>query len=101
MLNHLLGIEELDANQIIALLDRAKILASTSTQPQPGALVGRLVATLFFEASTRTKASFELAARRLGAEVLSLAMSSSSTSKGETLADTAQTIDAMGPDIVI
>jgi aspartate carbamoyltransferase catalytic subunit len=59
------------------------------------------VATLFFEASTRTRTSFELAARKLGAEVAGLAVATSSTSKGETLADTAKTVDAMGPDVVV
>jgi aspartate carbamoyltransferase catalytic subunit len=99
MLQHFLGIEETPAAQITELLDRAESLAN---QPNPEkTLSGRVVATLFFEASTRTRTSFELAAQRLGADVLSFSMSTSSTSKGETLSDTAKTIDAMGPDIVV
>jgi aspartate carbamoyltransferase catalytic subunit len=99
MLQHLLGIEETSASDINALLARAALFASQASPEK--ILRGRLVATLFFEASTRTRTSFELAAQRLGAEVLSFTASTSSTSKGETLSDTAKTIDAMGPDIVI
>ena len=99
MLQHLLGIEETPASDLTALLDRAALFAS-QTAPQKS-LSGRLVATLFFEASTRTRTSFELAAQRLGAEVLSFTVSTSSTSKGETLSDTAKTIDAMHPDIIV
>ncbi|MEO1941373.1 MAG: aspartate carbamoyltransferase, partial [Campylobacterales bacterium] len=72
---------------------------------QPGdyreELAGRLVINVFFENSTRTRSSFEIAAKRLGAEVVNLDVARSSTSKGETLFDTAANLDAMGPDAIV
>jgi aspartate carbamoyltransferase catalytic subunit len=97
-LNHLLSVKDLPAEECARLFDRAALFANT---PAPSSLAGRLVATLFFENSTRTRTSFELAAQRLGAEVLSFSVSTSSTAKGESLADTAQTLDAMRPDVVV
>ena len=99
----LLGIEELERPEIEAILDRAR-----SFQPPPGepfqrfdTLRGRSVVNLFFEASTRTRVSFELAARRLGAEATSIQASGSSVSKGESLVDTLNTLVAMRPDAII
>ncbi len=99
----LLDIESLDRPSIESLLLRAK-----DFQPSPGAsfrrfdtLKGRTVVNLFFEASTRTRTSFEIAARRLGAETLSIAASGSSVSKGESLVDTLNTLGAMRPDAIV
>lgn len=99
MLTQLLAIQPLRAAEITALLDRARRYTAAPQSPAP--LAGRLVATLFFENSTRTRGSFELAARHLGAEVLGFTVATSSTAKGETLEDTARTLDAMGPDIIV
>jgi aspartate carbamoyltransferase catalytic subunit len=100
---HLLGIEGLSAEEITRLLDLSQ---SYATQPKddPRArqlLRGRTVMNLFFENSTRTLTSFELAAKRLGADVINMAVSTSSIKKGETLLDTAMTLNAMGPDVLI
>jgi aspartate carbamoyltransferase catalytic subunit len=102
-MNGLLGIEHLTREEIQAILDRTK-----DFQPPPGQrfrkfdlLAGRMVVNLFFEASTRTRTSFELAARRLGAEAVSIQAQSSSVSKGESLVDTLNTLGAMRPDAII
>ena len=97
---HLLGIEGLAASDAVALLDAADGFydAPSSTPP---ALRGDTVFTAFFEASTRTRTSFEIAARRLGASVLSVALAASSVTKGETLLDTVRTIAAMGASTVV
>jgi aspartate carbamoyltransferase catalytic subunit len=97
---HLLGIAGLDRPAIDGILDRADgLLADPSAHRR--ALAGRTVVNAFFEPSTRTRTSFELAAKRLGAEVVSFEASGSSLSKGETLLDTCRTLDAMGPDAVV
>lgn len=100
---HLLGLEHLSADQINSVLDLAKHY-DTITSGGSGrldVLKGLVVANLFFENSTRTRTSFSLAARRLGADTVDFTASSSSLSKGETFIDTAQTIEAMGVDLVV
>jgi aspartate carbamoyltransferase catalytic subunit len=100
---HLLGIEGLKAQEIVALLDAADEAVSLSRQVEKkrSVLRGRTQINLFFEASTRTQASFELAGKRLGADVMNMAVANSSVKKGETLIDTAATLNAMRPDIII
>lgn len=99
---HLLTLQDLGRERILALLDRA---AELRTRFRAGALppllAGRTVVNLFFEPSTRTRTSFELAARRLGALVVNFDIASSSTSKGETLEDTLATLEAMQADAFV
>ena len=99
----LLGIEPLDRAEIQAILDRAKDFQAVQNQPvqKRDALRGRTVVNLFFEASTRTRTSFEIAAKRLGADAVSITASGSSVSKGESLVDTLNTLAAMRPDAII
>jgi aspartate carbamoyltransferase catalytic subunit len=102
-LHHLLTLEDLDRTTLQALLDRAQhfhVSPGEPTQQHP-TLAGKTVANLFFEPSTRTRSSFELAARRLGAEVLNLDLTTSSTVKGESLLDTLYTLQAMNVDILV
>src|SRR6516164_9370220 len=101
--NGLLGIEGLERSEIEAILARAR-----DFQPAPGetfkrfeTLRGRMIVNLFFENSTRTRTSFEIAARRLGAEAVSIAASGSSVSKGESLVDTLNTLAAMRPSAIV
>ena len=100
---HLLGIADLSAGDIHFLLDRAEQAVGVSRQrnKKKSALKGRTQINLFFEASTRTQSSFELAGKRLGADVMNMAVGSSSVKKGETLIDTAMTLNAMRPDLLI
>jgi len=100
---HLLGIEPLHPVEITALLDRADAYAEATRAGIGHApvLQGLTQINMFFEASTRTQASFELAGRHLGAEVMSMAMATSSLKKGETLIDTALTLNAMRPDLLV
>lgn len=100
---HLLGLEGLDAADLRFLLETARGLESVSTRSvkKVPALRGKVVVNLFFEPSTRTKSSFYLAASRLSADVLDFSASTSSTSKGETLRDTARNIEAMGVDVIV
>ncbi len=100
---HLLGIEGLSRAEIVGLLDLAGEFVELNRQieKKTTALRGRTLINLFFEASTRTQASFELAGKRLGADVMSMAVGSSSIRKGETLIDTAITLNAMHPDIIV
>jgi aspartate carbamoyltransferase catalytic subunit len=100
---HLLGVDGLNPLQVAALLDLAESLVPLSRQPAKrlDLLDGRTVVNLFFENSTRTQASFELAAKRLGADVLNLSPRTSSMSKGETLIDTAKSLNAMRPDMLV
>ncbi len=100
---HLLGLEDLSRDEILAVLDTAVHFGQDSTQrwKKRSNLAGRVVVNLFFEPSTRTRMSFALAARRLGADVLDFSPSGSSTSKGETFIDTAKNIEAMGIDLVV
>ncbi len=102
-LNHLLTIEALSKQEITAILDRAQELIDKSynTKAVLRDLASITVANLFFEPSTRTRCSFELAAKRLGAEVLNLEMGTSSMVKGETLIDTLQTIAAMDVQVLV
>ena len=99
----LLDIESLDRPAIEAILDRARFF-----QPAPGEtfkrlerLKGKTVVNLFFESSTRTRVSFEIAARRLGADTLTIAAAGSSVSKGESLVDTLNTLAAMRPHAIV
>ena len=100
---HLLGIEGLSESDIVGLLDLAEIAAESNRQvtKKLDLLRGRTQINLFFEASTRTQSSFELAGKRLGADVMNMAVSASSIKKGETLLDTAMTLNAMRPDILV
>ncbi|UUP15828.1 aspartate carbamoyltransferase catalytic subunit [Nitratireductor thuwali] len=100
---HLLGIKGLSPLDIEMLLDRADEAVAISRQPEKKSarLRGRTQINLFYEASTRTQSSFELAGKRMGADVMNMSVASSSTKKGETLLDTAVTLNAMRPDILI
>jgi aspartate carbamoyltransferase catalytic subunit len=100
---HLLGIEGLSAAEITGLLDLSEEFVTLNRQVEKkrAVLRGRTQINLFFEASTRTQASFELAGKRLGADVMNMAVAQSSIKKGETLIDTALTLNAMHPDILI
>jgi aspartate carbamoyltransferase catalytic subunit len=102
-LRHLVTLKGLPRELLVELLDRAEgFLTAPGDYPASSrALAGRTVANLFFEPSTRTRASFELAARRLGAEVLSLDVSMSSRAKGETILDTIYTLQAMQVDVFV
>ena len=101
--SHLLGLEDLKREEIVTILDLAEHFSKDSQSPRRkrANLDGKVVVNLFFEPSTRTRMSFSLAARRLGADVLDFSPSGSSTSKGETFIDTAKNIEAMGIDIVV
>ncbi len=100
---HLLGIDGLSASEIEALLDLAEteIDVSRQIEKKKSVLRGRTQINLFFESSTRTQSSFELAGKRLGADVMNMSVSTSSVKKGETLVDTAMTLNAMRPDILV
>ena len=100
---HLLGIEGLGKSDIVALLDLADEAVDVSRQVEKkkASLRGRTQINLFFEASTRTQSSFELAGKRLGADVMNMSVGSSSVKKGETLIDTAVTLNAMRPDVIV
>jgi aspartate carbamoyltransferase catalytic subunit len=100
---HLLGFEGLAADEITNLLDRAEsyVAQNRSGQKKTDLLRGLTVINLFFENSTRTRTSFELAGKRLGADVINMSVSWSSIKKGETLIDTAMTLNAMHPDVLV
>lgn len=100
---HLLGIEGLQPPHIHYLLDLADeaVEVSRQVEKQKAVLRGRTQINLFFEASTRTQSSFEIAGKRLGADVLNMSVSTSSVKKGETLIDTAATLNAMRPDLLV
>ncbi len=100
---HLLGIEPLAPPEITALLDRADHYAAVNrgAAKHGHALAGLTQVNMFFENSTRTQASFEIAGMRLGADVMSMPMQASSLKKGETLIDTALTLNAMHPDLLV
>lgn len=102
-LNHLLGIRELSADQITHLLDTSESFRDVSKREikKVPALRGRTVINLFFEPSTRTRTSFEIAAKRLSADAVNISVSTSSVSKGETLLDTARNLEAMAPDCIV
>jgi aspartate carbamoyltransferase catalytic subunit len=100
---HLLGIEPLQPSDIEAILDTAQALREVLDRPikKVPALRGKTVVNLFYEASTRTRASFEIAEKVLSADSLSIATSTSSVQKGETLLDTARNLEAMNPDMIV
>src|SRR5271157_1667965 len=100
---HLLGIEGLSRPEIESLLDLSDeaVAISRQVEKKRATLRGRTQINLFFEASTRTQSSFELAGKRLGADVMNMAVGNSSVKKGETLIDTAMTLNAMRPDIIV
>jgi len=99
---HLVGLRELGAPELRRLLDRAKELRSQVKRDGPlDILRGKNIGLVFLEPSTRTRFSFEMAARKLGADVLSMSAEGSSTSKGETLWDTAKTLRAHGADAFV
>ena len=99
----LLGLRDLSREEIVEILDTAARFRSVSERriKKVPTLRGRTVVTVFFEDSTRTRLSFDLAAKRLSADTLSFSASNSSTKKGETLMDTARNLDAMKPDAII
>ena len=100
---HILGIKDLNADEIGFILDTAasfKEINSREIKKVP-TLRGKTIVNLFFEASTRTRTSFEIAGKRLSADTVNISASSSSVVKGETLEDTAQNIEAMHPDIIV
>jgi aspartate carbamoyltransferase catalytic subunit len=100
---HLLGLEQLSGEEITLILDKAEVFkrAAAAGERKIPLLTGKTCVNLFFENSTRTRSSFGLAARRLGADTLDFAASTSSLSKGETFIDTAKNIEAMGVDLVV
>jgi aspartate carbamoyltransferase catalytic subunit len=99
----LLGIRELSVEEITTILDTAESFKEVSARAikKVPALRGKTVINLFFEASTRTRTSFELAAKRLSADAVNISTSTSSVSKGESLIDTAQNLQAMSPDAIV
>jgi aspartate carbamoyltransferase catalytic subunit len=101
--DHLLTIAQLSAEDVTEILDAAEAFIEVSRRPvrKVPTLRGKTVVNLFFEASTRTRTSFELAGKRLSADVVNISSSSSSVSKGESLLDTCKTVGAMRPDIVV
>ncbi|MGH6988276.1 MAG: aspartate carbamoyltransferase catalytic subunit [Stellaceae bacterium] len=100
---HLLGIDGLSAAAISYLLDRAEgyIEQNRGVDKKQSLLRGRTIINLFFENSTRTRTSFELAGKRLGGDVINMSVATSSIKKGETLIDTAMTLTAMHPDVLV
>jgi aspartate carbamoyltransferase catalytic subunit len=102
-MRHLLSIEDLDRAGIERILDRARSFTEVSEREikKVPTLRGRRVLNLFYEASTRTRSSFELAAKSLSADVVNFVSSGSSVEKGESLKDTVQTLSAYGPDVIV
>jgi aspartate carbamoyltransferase catalytic subunit len=100
---HLLGIEGLSPHDIGLLLDRSELYVEQNRQgdKKQSLLRGRTIINLFFENSTRTRTSFELAGKRLGGDVINMSVQASSIKKGETLIDTAMTLNAMHPDVLV
>ncbi len=100
---HLLSVEELSKEEIVLVMKTAASFkeVSTRTVKKVPALRGKTIANLFFESSTRTRTSFELAAKRLSADIVNFSSTGSSTSKGESLKDTARNIEAMNVDIIV
>lgn len=99
---HLLGIETLSREDIQSILDASEhfVARNRAVDKKHSTLKGRTLINLFFEDSTRTRTSFELAGKRLGMDVINMSVSSSSVKKGETLIDTAMTLNAMNPDVI-
>lgn len=102
-MKHLLAIEDLSRDDLYKLLNNAQEMVEISGRDikKVPALRGKTVINLFFESSTRTRSSFEIAGKRLSADVVNISASSSSVSKGETLLDTARTLAAMAPDVLV
>jgi aspartate carbamoyltransferase catalytic subunit len=100
---HLLGIADLTPEEILLILDTAEAMKEIGSRPikKVPTLRGKTVVNLFFEASTRTRTSFEVAEKRLSADTLSIAVAASSVVKGETLVDTVRNLEAMSPDIIV
>src|SRR2546421_10708286 len=100
---HLLGIRGLSAEEITHILDTAETFREVSEREikKVPTLRGRTVINLFFEPSTRTRTSFEIAGKRLSADVINISSSASSVSKGETLLDTARNLEAKAPDCIV
>jgi aspartate carbamoyltransferase catalytic subunit len=100
---HLLGIEDLSPRDIVQYLDTAEVFFDVSRRKvrKVPTLRGKTVINLFYEASTRTRTSFEIAGKRLSGDVINLSVSSSSVSKGETLLDTVKNLEAMHPDVIV
>ncbi|HPH70099.1 MAG TPA: aspartate carbamoyltransferase, partial [Kofleriaceae bacterium] len=100
---HLLSMRDLSAVDITTILDVANAFWTLGEQPvkKLASLRGKTVINLFFENSTRTRTSFEIAAKRMGADAVNISGSSSSTTKGETLLDTVRNLDAMHPEVVV
>jgi aspartate carbamoyltransferase catalytic subunit len=100
---HLLGIADLESDEIALILDTAEAMTEIAARPikKVPALRGRTVVNLFFEPSTRTRMSFEVAEKRLSADTLSIAVAQSSVTKGETLLDTVRNLEAMAPDMIV
>ena len=101
--SHLLGIEGMTKAEVTALLDQSEVFFEVSRRPvrKVPTLRGKGIINLFFEASTRTRTSFELAGKRLSADVVNISASTSSVTKGETLLDTVRTLEAMQPDVIV
>jgi len=99
---HLLGIDGLSREDVYSVMEMAETYIKKNREPDKkhAILKGRTLINLFFENSTRTRTSFELAGKRLGADVINMSVSNSSTKKGETLIDTAMTLNAMHPDFI-
>jgi aspartate carbamoyltransferase catalytic subunit len=100
---HLLSIADLEREEILLVLDTAQAMKEVGTRPikKVPTLRGKTVVNLFVEPSTRTRTSFEIAEKRLSADTINIAASESSLSKGETLLDTARTLEAMAPDMIV
>jgi aspartate carbamoyltransferase catalytic subunit len=100
---HLLGIADMSPEEILLVLDTAEAMQEIARRPikKVPTLRGRTVVNLFFEPSTRTRTSFELAEKRLSADTLNVAIATSSVVKGETLMDTALNLEAMSPDVIV
>src|SRR3954471_24188704 len=102
-MRHLLSIDDLAPGELEALLELAEQFVAVNQReiPKVPALRGKVVASLFYEDSTRTRLSFETAAKRLSCDVMTFSVSQSSVKKGESLLDTVQTIEAMGIDAIV
>jgi len=102
-MKHLLSVDDLDVESLTAMLDLSEQFVAVNQRdiPKVPALRGKVVASLFYEDSTRTRLSFETAAKRLSCDVMNFSVSQSSVKKGESLLDTVQTIEAMGIDAIV
>src|SRR6187397_2141417 len=100
---HLLGLEGLKKDELLFLLDTAESFREISEREvkKVPTLRGKTVINLFYESSTRTRTSFEIAAKRLSADAVNVSVSTSSVTKGETLLDTARNLEAMAPDCIV